>query len=440
MEFRITQNTRLTDTDTGGQTSTVCEPSGANVGDQILVTGNWYASRSLDGGQTWAHISPFSYFPSAAGGFCCDQTVIHAPRPGDNQSNDLLVWILQYIKTDSGNTLRIAINKGKNLDDDNWYWWDLVPNTVNQEWQQEWFDYNHAALSDNYLYVATNVFRTTDDHPTRSVVFRFSLDDLAGEKKLNFDYFQTPEGSSLRCSQGASDVMYFTTHLSDRQIRVYSWAETEQSPSPTNINITPWIGRRGYKTIGPGGQVNMWLGRSDPRITATWVANGIIGVMWSVDKNPTLNRPQPHVRVVRLNEATKEIEDEPDIWNASFAYAYPDACPNIDGEVGITLFRGGGTIHPSHVVGIWNTDSWSLQGTINGTHSPIDNKWGDYLTCRRHSPDGRGWLASGFTLQGGGMQTDIQPCIIHFDPVPIAPIAADITTLETDNKSSGIIA
>jgi hypothetical protein len=55
-----------------------------------------------------------------------------------------------------------------------------------------------------------------------------------------------------------------------------------------------------------------------------------------------------------------------------------------------------------------------LSPTAASTHSPADSKWGDYLTCRRHSPDGLGWVASGYTLSGGSTRTDIVPRYIHF--------------------------
>ena len=52
------RNIPLTDADTAGQTGVVDEPSISNNGQQILVTGNWYASRSLDNGATWDYMSP----------------------------------------------------------------------------------------------------------------------------------------------------------------------------------------------------------------------------------------------------------------------------------------------------------------------------------------------------------------------------------------------
>src|SRR5207244_2692192 len=56
----------------------------------------------------------------------------------------------------------------------------------------------------------------------------------------------------------------------------------------------------------------------------------------------------------------------------------------------------------------------SLQTTRTGTNGPSDEKWGDYLTCRRHSPDGLTWIATGFTLQGGGSRSDVEPRVVHF--------------------------
>ncbi len=59
-------------------------------------------------------------------------------------------------------------------------------------------------------------------------------------------------------------------------------------------------------------------------------------------------------------------------------------------------------------------NAWRLRVTRNGTDGPSDNKWGDYLTCRRHSPQLHTWVAAGYTLQGGGARTNIEPRYVHF--------------------------
>ena len=145
------------------------------------------------------------------------------------------------------------------------------------------------------------------------------------------------------------------------------------------------------------------------------MANGQIGVLWSANRMGTA-RPRPYIRAVRVDEETKALIDEPDIWNRRAAFAYPEASPNDRGHIGVTLFMGGGGVHPSHVVGVWDDYStgWQLRSTRNGTSGPVDGKWGDYLACRRHSPDGLTWVATGFTLQGGGTRNDIEPRLVHF--------------------------
>lgn len=392
---------------TSGQTSTVGEPSVATRDGDIFFAGNWYGSRSPDDGASWQFVDPFSVLPPVDGGFCCDQTAIFAA------SRNLFVWLIQYVKTDLSNTLRIAVHPGPGLDDQGWVFWDLTPSGVDPSWAGEWFDYNHAAVTDRFLYVGTNAFTIADDRWTRSIVFRIPLDSLDEGQPLSFDYFDSTENFSLRCAQGATDTMYIASHNTLSQVRVFSWPESGTQVTATDVDVSAWQSGA-YSAPGPGG--GNWLGRCDPRITGVWIAGGQIGIMWSANRKPPA-RPLPYVRVVRLHETTKELIDEPDIWSPQFAYAYPDAYPNSSGDLGLAVFRGGGPHHPSHVVGFRQEaqSAWRLRVTRSGTHTPADGKWGDYLTCRRHAPRDDTWIAAGFTLQGGDSRRDIQPRYVHFE-------------------------
>jgi hypothetical protein len=62
--------------------------------------------------------------------------------------------------------------------------------------------------------------------------------------------------------------------------------------------------------------------------------------MWSANRKA--NRPYPYVRVVRLDETMKAVVDEPDIWSAGYAFAYPDAYPNEEGDVASPCFAAAG--------------------------------------------------------------------------------------------------
>ena len=402
------RNISLSDADTAGQTSVVDEPSVSNNGQQILLTGNWYASRSLDNGATWDYISPYNALPSASGGFCCDQMTLYDP------SRDLTFWYLQYVEQNDSNTVRLAVKRGPTLGNNVWHWWDFTPTSVDGNWTNEWFDYPDMALSNDFLYVTTNVFSTRGDEDwVRAVVLKIPLDDLERGESLTYQNWSTTRWGSLRLVRGARDTMYFASNSRRLDmIRVWSWPEDSTELSQHDINLTQW--RAGdYHSAGPDG--NNWLGRADDRITGAWVAEGQLGFMWTA--NSGSQRPNPYIKVAQIKEDGMTLIGEPDIWSGNATFAYPDACPNDRGHIGITLFYGTPNTPPCHVVGIrddYSNQQWDLQITRAGTNGPRDDKWGDYLSCRQHSPDGLTWVASGFTLQGGSSWTNVEPRVVHF--------------------------
>ena len=79
------------------------------------------------------------------------------------------VWLLQYIKANNTNVLRIAFKSKQLGTKTGWKWWSLVPANFDPAWAGDWFDYNHCAISDNFLYIGTNMFRgATDPSPASS--------------------------------------------------------------------------------------------------------------------------------------------------------------------------------------------------------------------------------------------------------------------------------
>lgn len=404
MAIRLFSNVGLTAANLGGQTSTVGEPSVAKSGSEVLVAGNWYTTTSTNGGQSWAFVDPYHLLPPTAGGFCCDQVTLYDPTRG------IFVWLLQYVRDANGtNALRVAVKKAGTLGDNAWWWWDFTPASTNPAWTGEWFDFPDLELSANYLYVTTNSF--AGNQWRRSVVFRLPLDALAERSQLQYRYWTTSTYFSLRCVRGARDVMYFAALNPPNRVRLYSWPETAASPTGRDIAVSPWSAGK-YSAPGPDGAD--WLGRCDDRITGAWLANGSVGLAWSA--NSRAGRPFPYVRVVEIDPAAAQATADRDIWNPTFAYAYPNGCPNDRGDVAITLFRGGGPWQPSLLVGIWDATlgRWRLRRAKDGTNGPADNKWGDYLTCRRHAPDGLTWVACGYTLQGGTGLPHVEPRVVVF--------------------------
>ena len=152
--------------------------------------------------------------------------------------------------------------------------------------------------------------------------------------------------------------------------------------------------------------------RADSRITGAWVGAGVIGFLWTVNRDA--NHPLPFIRVVRLNESNKTLIDEPDLWSNISAWAYPAAASNAGGQVGISAFFGGGPRHPGHVVGVRTATAWDTVLTQTSTHGPTDQSWGDYLSCVAHYSSTSNWVASGYTLQGGTDRRNIEPRYVEF--------------------------
>lgn len=399
---------------TAAGTSFVGEPSLGMREGQILFTGNWYVARSADRGVTWEGFDPSDYFShNPLTPFCCDQSVLYVPK------HDLFVWLLQYEKSASANTLRVAVKRGSMpLDAAEWFTWDLSPTDVNEEWTKEWFDYNHLAATDRHLFIASNVFGLGGKKVFRSVVIRVPFDALLRSMdhgdSLELSFLAESDSGTFRCTLGARGTMYIAGQRDTQSLRIFAWPDEEEHPTVRDVPVSEWIdGLDGYSAPGP--DAREWLKRADDRITAAWLANGRVGFMWSVDRIDD-RRPFPYVRVAILEEQTFRVVAEPDIWSKDYAHAWPDACPDENGVVGITVFRGGGALYPSHTVGVLDgaTTTWTLLETIAGTSGPSDKKWGDYLTCRAQSPHGNGWIAAGYTLQGGASVDRVEPFAVLF--------------------------
>jgi len=400
MAITLVQNIGLDDAATTVRTATVCEPTAAANGRQRMVTGNWFASTSVDGGAHWVNVDPFTRFPASAGGFCCDQIVLY------NQRFRIWIWLLQYIATPGGeNIFRIAVCRDTAFG--SWYYWDFAPHNLNAAWTTVWFDYPDMAFTNDNLFVTFNAF--SGNTWQRAVVFRFPLSTLASGGSLGYRWWTTTSNGSLRLCHGAGSTMYFGSHNSTSQIRIFQWADSATGVTSIDRNVRAWTGGT-YSAPGPGG-VN-WLTRTDPRITGAWVGAGTIGFMWTANRDTS--HPLPYIRVVRLNETTKALIDEPDLWSSNSAWAYPAAAPNATGQVGFSAFFGGGTRHPSHVVGVRTATAWDTVITQSSTHGPADQAWGDYLSCLSNPSAPGNWIASGYTLRGGTDRRNIEPRYVEF--------------------------
>jgi hypothetical protein len=423
----VTLNRPLSDSETNGITSTVSEPSVAVSSDGVaLVTGNWFASISKDNGQTFSYRNPYSIF-SAGGsqGFCCDQAVIYAP------SRDIMFWYLQGVQDGNDNVGRLAFAVGDNIRNENWQYYDLTPMNIGG-WQNEWFDFPDLALSGQYLYVSTNSFATQgtpssdDDDFARAVAVRIDLDQVAQGAQITPEYFSSVEAFSLRPTQGATETMYLGSHdFSDfgRRILVFGWPDAGTTISRRSVRVDPWSNAPRVSVAKDG---NQWLRRADFRMTAAWVAGNEAGFAWSAAGAPPFKNPHVRVAVVDGTATSDATVAQPHLWNDKYAFAYPAAysVSSAGGaSTGVAVEYGGGGeqgINPAHAVGVLKRGAdgsykWQLQATAIGSNGPADGRWGDYLTIRPAGGGGKGWVATGYTLDGGSLPGNVLPRLVYFE-------------------------
>ncbi len=403
---------------TGAVTSLIGEPSVAQVRDTSLFTGNWYAARSMDSGQTWSFISPHTTFPAPDGAFCCDQRVLYIP------SADITVWLLQY--NYSATTLRggqrIAIANGR-ADlragtTGSWHSWYFTPQDFGRP-VAEWLDFPDIAYSNGHLYASANVYNAANVF-TDAIVWRMPLAQLAAGGGLQVGFASSDNalagGSSYRLTQNAAGIMYFACHRTTTLTRVYRWTDGSNTVAWTDLTVSDSSGVIGFQALAPNG-VN-WGGRADSRITGAWYKGSEYGFMWGCP--PRGGRPQVYLRTIRIATATNTLLSTQDTWSDTYQFLYPAAAVNADLEIGCcAAIANSISLHPTTCFFMVDACQPSFSGQavawFTGGSSPATpNTWGDYFSLQRHSHYPSTFVGTGMTCRNGGTSDRSEPHYVWF--------------------------
>jgi len=361
--------------------STTAEPSGATGGGVVFVTTNWAAAYSIDGGGTFTPLNPTTIFPADAVGFCCDQIVQYVP------SIDRFIWFLQ-----GSNGYRLASASPANIISSGgkaWTYWNLTPQVFGQP-TGTGFDYPDLSVGDNQLYMSWDAGAGCPPGCTGGFqVARTSLAGLAAGGTITIEFTDPRNGSMAWGShlmQNTRNEIFWAGHNNNSNMRVFSLDENSNTYFWRDIGISSWANNAPTSTT-PDGQD--WLaknfngpgGNSFPR-------NGVIGstrvfnqlwFAWTAGTNSTFQ--QAHVEMVTLdrNNNFSKIQ-QVQIWNNSYAFAYPALATNAcTGEVGLSFEYGGNGNYENHVVGFWGDFvAYRTTGSNVGT-----TRYGDYVTIRQ---------------------------------------------------------
>jgi hypothetical protein len=386
-----------------GDSSAGCaEPSGASGGGVILISANWNIAYSLNNGSTFKVLDPTTIFPSDSVGFCCDQIIQYAP------SIDRFVWLLQ------GTGYRLAMASPAEIKNSNgtaWTYWDLTPGIFGKCTSP---DYPDLSVGDNSLYISWDA--GGGGCSAGFQVVRASLAGVQAGGTITVEFTDPANAPSSKIwgehlTQDTGDEIFWAGHNGNGALTVYSLKEGSNTYFWRDVSISGWASNAPTSTTPDGLD---WLaknfngpgGNSFPR-------NGIIGAARSGNQlwfgwtaGTDSNFKQAHVEIVTLDRAnnfskTQQVQ----VWNNSFAFAYPAFSSNAcTGELGMSFEYGGNGNFENHVVGFWG----DFVAYITTSSSAGDDRFGDYVSIRR-APNTIKDPGNLFTAFGFGIDKAVPP-------------------------------
>jgi hypothetical protein len=406
----------------GIQSSTVAEPSGASGGGVVFETANWYASFSTNGGGSFTQLNPTTIFPNGVdGGFCCDQIVQYVP------SIDRFIWVMQYgpttpapnpnpknLPSKGPGLYRVAAASPAQVKSSGgtaWTYWDITSQAILENTNNPWLDYPDVTYGDNFLYLSADDVNNAFNH----VVVRMSLSDIKAGGTLNFSYTKPSDSTvawGAHLCQNSRDQIFWAGHNTSSSIRVFNWPESSGSYSWRDINIGSWPQTSSSNLMtskAPDG--TDWLNKLSnfPNNAVLGLARSAPGegqrrnqlyLAWTGAIGGGFKQPQVQWIALDINNNFALVSQQ-QVWNVSYAYAYPAFAVNSRGELGMSLEWGGGGNYENHVAGFWG-DFVVYQTTNSNVGPPADNngfqRFGDYVTIRQNTADPTKFDAFGYGI------------------------------------------
>jgi hypothetical protein len=383
------------------------DPSGSRSGNVILYTFNTKGVLSTDGGAHYKIIDPSTIFPSVPtkdasgnwldGGLCCDQVIQYVP------SIDRFIWLMQFCgaATNTGgsclsgvNRVRIASASPQTIINSNatsWTYWDLLSSTFNLG--NTTMDYPDLAVGDNSLYFSI------DAVGTGSFVSRIPLSQIQNSQTINISYTSPANGNTTyggHLCQNTGNEIFWAGHKNSSTLRVFSFKEGENKYYWRDININSWPNGT-ISSIAKDGTTD-WLnffGTSFPGNAVLGAARegNNVWFAWTASKGGGF--PRAHIQMVEIDVTNYTKKQQVQVWNPDFAFAFPALATNANNELGMSLMWGGNNNWGNNAVGIWG-DFIVWYPELSDT---AITRAGDYLACRRASPDGTLWDASGYAVK-----------------------------------------
>lgn len=380
------------------------EPAVANKGAATLFVGNKYAARSFDFGNNWEYLNPAVHGRN----FCCDQDVVYSARYG------IFIWYLQggYPSPPGSGLAYSTVAVSRDLI--NWWYYHITPTTFGRT--NEWFDFPHVEISNNYMYLTTDLHSQQNGGFTGDLISGWNLRAMSNAETVPISYIVSSSGG-IAPVQGATDTMYFGTNNvcepgsscthSNHLLTVFKWPERSGTIAFTTVEIVPWqpaIGGVAPDCPSPGG-INFCTGiiRGGPNaVSGGWVLDGLVGFIWNSEAGHGF--PHSYINGAVLNSNTLIYDHRIYMYHEQGAVMQGHVAVSSGNSLSLGAYFGAPAIYPTTLVAKFNNDMRSIPSAtivMNGQASSAN--MGDYLRVRPYS--GTGLLDGGYVLWVGSGYT-----------------------------------
>jgi hypothetical protein len=217
-----------------------------------------------------------------------------------------------------------------------------------------------------------------------------------------------PYGGHL--AKDSPDAAYWFGHVTTSSVRVFEWPDDSTTMNWHTVDVHSWKGDT-FLYYSPTPASPNWLDftfglnaiRGATVVSTTTSAGNTtrtIKIAWGA--GPSGGFTYPYVRLVDIARLEAPglgtfwaSGNEQQIWSTAIGYEYPYLATNSDGEVGIALACGGTHNIPTALTGfVGDNTLFRMQ------NSTFDRqRWGDWTTIRRHSPNSKLFAVSDYRLE-----------------------------------------
>lgn len=407
------------------------DPTTAASGDLVLSTGNTYLRVSVDDGANFTEIDPTTIFPNADGGLCCDQVMLFDP------TTNLFFWLLQYNSllnptdpTKPGpNRLRIAWKSPQDIKANikaPWAFVDLQAQILLKT-ADEALDYPDLAITNNNLYVSVDRVYTRDPatggtHVHGLIVGRILLADfIAGSSTLGIRWIGPDQSDDQgiatggRLTQSSADTMYWAAHVDSSKVKVFRWKDSDNDMQTHDVDVDTWCKEPAdYANLAPDGI--QWIDNTRANLSAVSSGarlpfsdpgqnHGEVWLAWNAGQadssgDCSKGRPQPFIKILRINDQSLEGIGEYHIWNPKTAFAYPALATRAAGEIGVSATSCGDGFFPESIFGfLGDSELLAIEDSDVTLNTATGTRIGDYYVVRNSGPTNINLSTQGYAVR-----------------------------------------